>query len=325
MIASHVLHINVQAVVFLVAFAVTLAGAAPAAADSAAPLTWAPPQLDDPTVIEVASGRNTRLNLEPDRDYILRIVEPITSSGGLVVNGRGARHIVLIGGEFDIPHQGPFNDPDRPFYSSKRRALYIKNWKGVVHLEGLWLRGEDLAEGIDLASEYDGAIAQVQNIRVEDVVSRPEEKAVNYHGVHHPDILQTWAGPAYLRIDRFTGSSECQGIFLGPLDNGGPMQLADLRRINLNGIGPEGGRYLVWRKGGEQAVRQINVSDVWVNPGPERIARRIPVIWPHLDRDPVWQDVQEGVPPGGDFVPRGVAGMDYRSPGYVAAESPPEP
>ena len=31
-----------------------------------------------------------------------------------------------------------------------------------------------------------------------------------------------------------------------------------------------------------------------------------------------WDKVKEGVPPGGDFVPEGLPGINYKSPGYRA-------
>ena len=33
-----------------------------------------------------------------------------------------------------------------------------------------------------------------------------------------------------------------------------------------------------------------------------------------------WEKVKEGVPPGGDFVPEGLPGINYKSPGYVAKQ-----
>lgn len=306
--------------VFSGLFCMTIAAAAAGAA-SAEPLTWAPPTLEKPATIE-ASNRRNNIKLGEGQDYIIRIVEKITATGGLIIDARGARHIVIIGGEIDIPHQGAYDQPNqRPGkpLGDTRRALYVKNWSGTLHIEGLWIHGEDLGEGINLFTEHPNTVAQIQNVRVDHVNARPEEFAVNFKGVHHPDVMQTWGGPTFLRIDRLTGSSVYQGLFIAPLDHGDAIEVADLRRINLAGVGPEGGRYLVWRKGGPEAVREMRYQDLWVQPGPERIARGIPVVWPKLDVEPLWKDVHVGTPPGGDFVPEGTVGMNYQSPGYVAA------
>src|SRR5205807_6072932 len=105
-------------------------------------LTWAPPQLKNPIVVNV-TNQYRALVLDPARDYIVRMPQqPLTASYGLAI--AGGHNVVLIGGEIDIPWQGT-NPPE-----DSRRALYLKEQTGTVHIEGLLMTGADLTEGIDL-------------------------------------------------------------------------------------------------------------------------------------------------------------------------------
>lgn len=291
-------------------------------------LPWAPPILEHAQTIEINNERNI-VRLQEGKDYRLEIVEPISAPGGVIVRARGARHIVLVGGEINIPHQGAYGSKlsgSNLSFNDRRRGLYIKNWAGTLHVEGLWIHGDDLAEGINLGTTYPDAVAQLQNLRIEGVVSRPEEKAVNYSYVHHPDVLQTWAGPNRLCVARLTGTSEYQGFMIAPKDHGEQMEYLDLRQVNLRGIGVEGGRYLLWRKGenrgvGDDYVADAHIEDVWVQPG-EVHDPKIPVLWPNRDISSFWSAVRFGTPEGGDFVSKGTVGMDYISPGYAEADQP---
>ncbi len=304
-------------------------------------LSWAPPPLENPTTIRLTPDDDGPyiLDLDTDKDYIIELPdEPLP--GGLSIEG--GRNVQLIGGEINIPWQG-----DDASITS-RRMLKIQDATGVVHIEGLLGRGEDLSEGIQIASPE--AIIQLQNIRIEHVHARDQSGFSD----NHPDLIQPWGDAREIRIDRFTGSSDYQGIFLkcdyGDTD---PCQLGKviIRRTNI--IGDPTARYLFWveqRAGSGEVVLEDFWIDVpehrWASEG--RLAR---AVWPDYRQDafgeqrayittessgleyatwpnmipPILGRVMEGMPPGGDFVPEGMAGIGYVSPGYADGAPPPPP
>lgn len=275
-----------------------------------APLTWAPPTLVDPITVTV-SNTNRSLKLLAGRDYLIVMPQKISMSNGLTINGQGARNIVLIGGEIDIPHAGTWDSSGE--FGNKRRALKIQNWTGTFHLEGVWLHGVDIAEGINVDTRTEGAILQIQNVRVDNVHSRPEEIAVNWSGVHHPDIIQNWGGPTYYRIDRLTGYTDYQGLFMQPTQYGSATEVCDFRNVDLHATNPDaGGAYLLYRAG---TVNALNLDNAYVEP-------RAAQAWrggAYPETDTAWEALYLDTPPMGNFVPAGVAGMSYVSPGYVSA------
>lgn len=257
-------------------------------------LTWAPPTLEDPETIQLTED-NSSLDLRDNQDYILELPdEPLVVRGGVTISG--GRNIVLIGGEIQ-PTQGEA--------TREGRALFLQGQTGMVHIEGLLLAGDDLTEGINL-DQRDGAVVQLQNIRVETVNGEEEG--------HHADVIQSWAGPSELRVDRLSGSTTYQGMFLLPNQFGDqdPPREFDLRNVDLVGQGGSG--YLLWR---DDATWPISLTNVWVNPA-DRGAERDKVLWARGEQNrDSWDDVRIGVPPGGPFVPEGAAGVGYESPGYL--------
>lgn len=261
-------------------------------------LSWAPPRLSRPITVHV-SGANRHLRLDPSRDY--RIVlghRPLSGSGGLVIEG--GHNVVLIGGEIDIPR--PAGAASRITASSDaRRALYLSEQTGTVHVEGVLMSGADLSEGINL-QEHHNAVVQIENVRIEQIRAHDER----HFSDNHPDLIQTWAGPSVLRVDGLTGRTDYQALFLAPTQFGPDMQSLQLRHINVAGT-VRCECILLWDL--SHALPQV--YDVWIRPN--SLVGRRRSLWP---RDGRWSAVRRGVPPGGDFVPDGIAGVDYRSPGY---------
>jgi hypothetical protein len=267
--------------------------------------------LTNPTVAHPSATKRW-LWLDPNRDYIVRLpTTPLVGGGGVVIEG--GRNVVLIGGEIQVPDQGAPWAGSRPAegfpggltFLDARRGLYLKNQTGIVHIEGVRILGSDLAEGIDL-DQRKGATVQLQNIRVDAIHARDE---TNFSDIH-PDLIQSWAGPAELRVDRLTGTSDYQGIYLVPNEYGtqAPPRLVDLRRINIHGT--QTARHLLWMKGDFP----IAVTDTWISPGTGKDLYRS--VWPN--GSPVWSNVTLGQPLGGDFVPATNAGTLYTSPGYAS-------
>lgn len=272
----------------------SLMAVAPAEASSHGPLTWAPPELSDPTTVNVSPADIT-LELDGSRDYVVVMPdEPLES--GLAITG--GRNVVLVGGEIRVPWQG--DDP----WISQRRGLLLRDQTGVVHVEGLLITGEDLSEGIQIDAPE--ATVQLQNIRVEDVHARDQ---VGFSD-NHPDVIQTWGGVAELRIDGLTGSTDYQGLFLAA--SSGSVGRADLRNVNI--IGRETSRYLLWADGDFPR----KVQNVYLQSAPGRGWAQ--TLWPNPD---AWPGASPGSPPGGDFVKAGTVGVGYSTPGYVDGQSQP--
>ncbi len=244
-------------------------------------LTWPVPPLDQPTVIWITDS-NRDLSLPMDRDFLLKMPDfPLTGPGGLRIDG--GRNVVVIGGEISIA------DVPQGTAGADRRGLVVKNQTGVVHIEGLEIRGEDLAEGIQIAAP--DAIVQLQKIRIGRVSSDDAS--------FHSDVLQVWGGVQELRVDRLTGQSAFQGIFLKSDISGANIGAVDLRRVNI--IGGSGYNFYA-----DETVGSITTSEVYALPGPTKQ-------WRYSAFPPVasgvWSGVVHGAPRSGDFVPRGTVGL----------------
>jgi hypothetical protein len=164
-----------------------------------------------------------------------------------------------------------------------------------MHVEGVLLRGTGLGDAIDL-DERRGATVQLQNLRVEYTHARDQR----HFRDTHPDVVQTWAGPHRLRIDRLSACTGYQGLFLHPtqFDETQRMRL-QLSRTNITGTLESA--YLLW----QATPFPISLDDVWIRPNP----RKGNALWPKPE---AWKGVRIGTPPGGDFMPPGAAGVGYR-------------
>ena len=180
-------------------------------------LTWAPPSgYQGFQQVRILPSGGT-LRLDDQTDYLLQAPDRITAP----VTIRGGRNVVWIGGHVDI-------DACCAGGATDRRAVMIMDGDNpvrdrIVHLEGLLLEGDHLAEGID--TNADLAIIQIENVRVDNL---------RLAAGGHPDIIQTWGSYGELRVDRLTGRTDYQGLFLRvDLANhprGGDISL---RRVNL--------------------------------------------------------------------------------------------
>jgi hypothetical protein len=301
---------------------------------AADPLTWAPPVLTNPTTIQVKNTGAVHypISMDTSKDYIIKLPTNEPLRGGLSLNG--GRNIVLIGGEINIPDQGV-----NPTISN-RRLLKTQNATGTVHIEGILARGADASEGIQLISQ--DTTIQIQNVRIEHIHARDQ---VNFTD-NHPDLIQVIAGPKELRVDKFTGSSDYQGIFIKPETTYSPAGKVTLKRVNV--IGDPTARYLFWtteRVGSitlDQFYSDVPTQHPWgfrktIMPDVNTYAepRRATIAtdaqgreyatWPSMTGPTITGRVTEGLPPGGDFVPAGVAGFSYVSPGYGAGSASPVP
>jgi hypothetical protein len=262
-------------------------------------LTWAPPALTNPTTITI-SASNRSVHLEGNKDYIIKMpATALSGAGGLTIVG--GRNVVLIGGEIDIPWQGttpPVNS---------RRGLYLQNQTGTIHIEGLYIHGADISEGIDL-DQRKGATVQIQNTRVEGVHARDETNFTD----NHPDLIQTWAGPKVLRVDHFSGSSDYQGFFFAPKQFGTTQPtLFDLRNVDISAVIRNNqffAGYLLW----QASPFPMSLHNFYVTPD-----ARKGLPGSQYPRTGAWTAAQAGAPAVGSYAPAAALGTGYRTAGYI--------
>lgn len=278
-------------------------------------LAWARPALTNPLTFNVPSTGGW-FKLDPTRDYVVKIGN-VTAVGGVVLEG--GHNVVAIGGHITIPWAG--TSPGQ----NARRALYLKNQTGTVHIEGLLIdnQGGDLGEGIQIAAQ--NAIVQLENIRITDIHARDEVGFTD----GHPDVIQPMGGYRELRVDHLTGRSDYQGIFL-KAESGWSLGKTDLRNVNL--IGRPSGHYLFWQ---ELAATPVVLTGFWMNISQTKyslgwsvypdlakpLGRQATVSLDgsvvHWTSSNISGSIRSGNPPSGDYVPVGVAGTQYVSPGYA--------
>jgi hypothetical protein len=255
-------------------FAVTIAirsgsGSPPDSAslpNDAVGTTWDPPRGWRHFQVRTIPAEGGDVRMDPGVDYLLQAPEPITAPLRL----RGGRNVVWIGGEIRIDDRG------RLAGSTERRALIISDEPGsvegrIVHLEGLLLHGEDLAEGIDTSAPT--AVVQLQNIRVERVAIRgadDRDGTGGYPEGNHADIIQTWGGQRELRIDGLSASTNYQGLFLRESETfvGGPIRLRNVDIEMVETEGEDGFTYGGARPyvafPGEVGPQYIDSGTVWI-------------------------------------------------------------
>lgn len=216
-------------------------------------------------------------------------------------------------------------------------GMLVRNWTGVMHLEGLYLRGLGLAEGINVATPHPDAVLQVQNCRIEPEFYR-------YHSDHHhPDAIQCFNGPASLRVDKsdLICRSEGQAVIGQPREQAWPGVLQALRDWRFRrtlfatypdpytGRSPSGLPLLReddYPTNGQQqlgAWRWI-MEDCYAD-APSRVGHpdaAFGEFW-YYDGSPPPPGLTTGaLPLGGSFTTGAGAGIGYVSPGYADVAPP---
>jgi hypothetical protein len=292
-------------------------------------LRWAPPALSHPMVIELGDGP-TDTKLRDDQDYVIKL--PQTKKVGATII-EGGRNVVIIGGHITLPPASADSD------QALSRAIFIKNNVGVVHIEGVLIdaSGLGMSDGIDIDAPR--SVVQIENVRVDGVFG--------FHDQFHAHVIKPFGGVAGLRIDKLTGYSGYQGLTLDT--ELGAIGSADISRVNLVAIrkqvwGPgNNGGQMIWltKDAACGSAYPVRFGQVYVQPragtplghavwpmaagGGDCPARDLgndaEVAFPRL---PIVGAVERGLPPKGDFVPEGVAGVGYVSPGYQPAKPDPD-
>jgi hypothetical protein len=271
--------------------------------------------------------------LPPTQDAIIKV-----PAGGIhgTVEIDGGRNVVMIGGTITVPSTADQTDNGN---DDTDTGIYIRQSTGTVHIEGVDITGDPNTQfdGIDINAP--AATVQLENIRVANVWGSDTTE--------HADVVQTWGGVGTLDIDRLSGDGDYQGLTLDP--DLGPVGPVDLRNIDLtydsipSALSPitVGGGYMIWlTKGGNtcSAPSQTTFKNVYVYDKSGRVAPSN-TIWPPSTGDPVgaslpcagelsgtdaaWNNLPTSghvdltAPPNGPYVPAGVAGDSYQSPGYA--------
>ena len=293
-----------------------------------AKLLWAPPPMASSKTIVVQSGLDPdRLHLSLRQNYVLRI-----PAGGVhgTIEIDGGHNVTMIGGTVTVPSAANQTDNGA---DNTDTAIYIRHSTGTVHIEGVLINADRDVEydGIDVNAPR--ATVQVENVKMEALYgSRTTE---------HADAIQTWGGVKVLDIDNLTADGDYQGLTINP--NLGTVGQAYIRNVDLTVDQPPralasrtvGGGVMLWLTtttgcdGPKTSLDNVYISNehtgvatrrtVWPSttgdPSCAGLLKGNEMSWPGL---PVTGFVTFGKPQHGSFVPAGVAGGGYKSPGYIA-------
>lgn len=267
------------------------------------PLAWAPPAIDAPSATWDAPATGGYLERPVTVDCRIRLPDvPVTGR----VQVEGCHDVVLIGGQVSLVALDP---------AKETPAVYVQNFTGTAHLEGLLLDGPGMSDGIQVNSDAPGSVAQIENVWVGDLhLTSPD--------VQHPDAVQTWIGPDVIRVDRVTTTGQ-QGLTLDSGNERGrdgrthPSTSIDVRRTNVRlDLSAHPGRqcFAAYRTPAI-APSPTHLEDVFCahRAGEAWISKLFPLT---RDDPSWWGGVREGVPPGGDEVLHEEVGLGYVSPGY---------
>lgn len=304
---------------FLTGIGATAAASLLPKLSAAAPLQprWAPPPLVDPLVVEVREGVNNYGTYPDDRDIVVVLPKAVRTKPVAIYGGRNIR---VVGG-----HIAP------QLISGTKYALRFGYLTGSAFVEGVLIDGA--GEPMDGIAAYGKKGTRpdiyIQNCRIVNIRG-------TYQGVHG-DIFQAQGPLGTVRIDGLTGTTDYQGLFI-------PKQFeitrSEISRIDLTAFTtPTTGAwtYLLWLADNCKKTYPVLLSDVWCTPRPGQHLGQC--VYPHSDvsggcaalmssdRDTLWWPertkisgfVRKGTPPTGSFVPEGVAGYDYVSPGYTGS------
>ncbi len=287
------------------------------------PLTWPAPTLNEPVrTIDVPAGGGNWSGNPANVDCRVRM--PAVPVRG-AVKVAGCDDISLVGGELKSDAGAcsaeALGDRESP-------ALYITDFSGTAHIEGIVIRGPGFSDAIHMSSTKPNSIGEIEASRFGGLAAcaEPASGAIGGWPKEHPDCFQTWAGPATIRFDKVTCSTIYEGFNLDTnnwADSAGrkyPARLIDIRRTNvrLDERQPNGRQcYAVWNPFTPVPTHLERVHCATGNSGFSPFA-------PTLAANAAWWGgVRSGVPAGGDETAAGEAGIGYRR--FVPGETPPKP
>jgi hypothetical protein len=293
-------------------------------ATKAPPLTWGPPPLVNPIVVNVPTTFYSG-SFPTNRDVELVMPRRVRTSSMVIAGGHD---VELIGGATTLSAtpQGT-------------AALRFEGTSGAIFIEGTSINVNGRSDdGIDVA----GSTAAPYTLRPDVYVENVRITGLNGSAAgNHSDLLQAQGSLGRIFIDKLTGQSNYQGIFIPPQF---PITSATISRVNLAyARGGQPYTYLLWLldPGTAETPYPVTLSQVWIAPragqsvdanavAPWRNARSaggapIGAVsqgagtfgWPSSMR--VSGVVSQGAPAAGDFVPSAAVGLNYVSPGYATS------
>jgi hypothetical protein len=199
-----------------------------------------------------------------------------------------------------------------------------------VHIEGLLVTSTDpgfIADMCDINSQHQGVAGvemtvTFQNVRCDGLCYGWYQNSDGSQGPHS-DVIQNYHGPNQIRMDHFTATrAGYQGFFLqqnGTSYTGGVSQYI-YKYVDLHadyGNKPSGSQYTEVTDGHYMWYQTDTSCDVALT---ECYAEKNPNHGdnPWYPTSGYWETrgLNLGAPPGGSWVPAGVSGISYISPGY---------
>ena len=299
-------------------------------------LTWAPPPCGEATYVcatyqitQKAQGHQF-LSLDTTKDGLVKLPKNGPQRGGIDIDG--GHNVIIIGGEIDLttPCTTDTNVCHGINISRNQDAT------GEVYIEGVLIKNSDnthshyTGDGIDVNTDATPNIT-LQNIRIEGI------DGCNYEGnPAHSDVFQPYgANNANINVDHLTGSTDLQGMQIDP-DTSLP-QAGTYKNVNITILSnphpgcPSSDQYGWWLADACQTYPMTLSNDYEQEPNH---SLALHAVWPDTDTTfgcpaqysnslASWPELPQihgsiinGLPPQGDFVPVGVAGINYVSPGY---------
>jgi hypothetical protein len=317
-------------------------------------LAWAPPQCGDAKhhcvnlYLRNTGSHQTPL-LNDNTDYRIHLPASRPLVGGISIHG--GRHVIIIGGEIDLTYPCS-NDAEKciGIYIAKQTpgVVFLEGvWIHNPARIGRTCPGgaSDISQtcssghGIDVNTTNNGRInvntITLENIRIDGI------SGCSGHGhADHADVFQPYQAPDdVIQIDRMTGVTNCQGLELDPdlsysVWHTFPASITaqdvnvDLTFNPYQGtlegytwfltydLGCKSGRIFLNNdySGGFQSAPET--ARVWPDPANNVCGARYSNGAFSWTAPAIHGTISGGPPPGGDFVPVGTAGLNYRSPGY---------
>jgi hypothetical protein len=299
-------------------------------------LTWSPPACGDGShgCVDMNldnTGSHQSLSLSSGNDYRIKLPS-VPLVGGLSFSG--GHNIIIVGGQINMtPGCGAGSS------SSCQGLHFDKNTAGEVFIEGVYIHGTDTSratgDGMDMYGQPspNNTNYTIQNVREDNLIGCEISDT-------HTDVIQPAGVPdAKFHIDHLTGTSNCQGL---QIDADLAWSLYGknaseyiLKNVNLKSLSSGGNDYLFWLTGDDSGCGSspITLTNVYAQePGSNTLSGG--AAWPDTDQPSACHSVysggqlsfpsspqihgtiSNGVPSGGDYVPVGVAGTSYVSPGY---------
>lgn len=287
------------------------------------PLHWRPPTQSSPSTIQVwsdgscspssactrSSLGNNMINIKMDtsKDYNIKLPKA-TFRGGFQIYG--GRNVIIKGGKISPNPEGRTNNDGL-------KGIYASGNAGTLHIEGVEIDAE--GRQTDAFQFNTMHTVQLEDNRVDRITGREDQT--------HADVVQLTNPIGALRVDRLTGTSNYQGLQYAKYGYSTTM------RTNMRSEGwinqPYAGKYLVFvnkdgcdSEGGEfhdtyieeHPGRSLGLSVHPTTNSSLTACRAVlspdgqSVSWPTL---PIKGSIQQGPPPGGDFVPAGTVGYNY--------------